>query len=99
MEVVDQSTLLMSYSSVLLVIEWSSFLHLSRNARLRPALCRFLSHLKASYKDSSDSKINLGGIWTFRQPPLRYNNVHVSETYIKLVVNVCFNAWLEDLSW
>ena len=37
MEVVDQSTLLMSYSSVLLVMEWSSFLHLSRNARLRPA--------------------------------------------------------------
>ena len=99
MEVVDQSTLLMSYSSVLLVMEWPSFLHLSGNARLRPALCRFLSHLNASYKDSSDSIINLGGIWTFRPPPLMCNNVHGSETYIQLDFNVCFNAWLKDLSW
>ena len=79
--------------------EMAQFLHLSRNARLRLAKCRFLSHLKASYKDSPDSKINLGGIWTFRHPLLRCNNVHVSKMYIQLDVNVCFNAWLEDLSW
>ena len=38
-------------------------------------------------------------MWTFMLLLPRCNNVHVFKTSLQMYVNVCFDVWLEDLSW
>ena len=83
MEVVDQSKSLMPWLQCLindLLLQFSPFVS---QCSFKACHSIDFSLLQPSFKDSPDSKIHRGCIWTFGHPLLRCNKVHVLFSYIR----------------